>query len=234
MSYYTFCDESGIDGTARYMAIGGVWIHDRVGELSRIRKGLDDCKWMHGISAEMKWGKVSQDKLAAYKAFVDEFFGAATAMDFRCIIVDKHVLNYRKFHNNNKELGFYKFYFLLLSRNLSKGSDYYIYTDDKSNRRRNRLGELQTVVNNWANREMKCWPVKTIEPRESHQDVIIQMVDVLLGAVSSRWNNAANVNRNVTKDELAGYIAKKAGLPDLKRATTRMRRPLNIWVWQSK
>lgn len=67
----------------------------------------------HGLNSELKWSKVSHKRLAAYRAVVEWFFAAST-LRYRVIIVDQTRIDFEKYHSNDRELGFYKFYFQML------------------------------------------------------------------------------------------------------------------------
>ena len=57
----------------------------------------------------MKWGKVSKGMLHICKQYADIFF-AHPGAEFRCLVVDTHKIDYRAFHDNDREAAFFKFY----------------------------------------------------------------------------------------------------------------------------
>lgn len=129
------------------------------------------------------------------------------------------------------ELGFYKFYFLLLSRRILPRNEYHIYLDERSsNRDGRRLGDLKDCVNGWCarNRTGGIWPVRTLEPRDSKTDDLIQLGDVILGAVGRRCNS---VTGSESKDTLTAHVEARVGRP-LDRGTTGDVRPFNVWRWR--
>ncbi len=79
---------------------------------------------------EFKWEKVSQTKLEVYKEFVDIFF-AHTPAEFRCLVVDKRKIDYKAYHQGNRETAFYEFYFQAISRNLKLTDEYMVFTDSR-------------------------------------------------------------------------------------------------------
>lgn len=85
--FTVYCDESRHDGSPRnpYLAIGGLWVPTKdKAALTRKLRGLCQAQ---GLGAEMKWSKVSEKKLSAYRAIVDFFF--AEEMSFRAILVEQ-------------------------------------------------------------------------------------------------------------------------------------------------
>ena len=68
---------------------------------------------MHKFPHELKWAKVHYKYIPFYKGLIDYFLSCAD-MSFRCIIVDKTKVKLEEFHDNDEELAFFKFYYLLL------------------------------------------------------------------------------------------------------------------------
>jgi hypothetical protein len=223
--YNIYCDEASISA-ARYMLIGGLWVPWEREDV--LRQELNCVRQEYNLRAEMKWTKVSAAKLAAYKSFVDAFL-ATDGVQFRCIVVDTHILDHDTFNKGDEELGFYKFYFQLVSRNLIPGNLYWLYTDARSNRKPYRLAVLKLTVNRWCKREKKVDPLRNVEPRRSDQEDCIQLADVLLGAVSYHWNGHSE---SPAKVDLAAHIAAQHGYPHLAVATPRLGARFNIWHWQ--
>ncbi len=111
---HVYADESCTHGE-RYMLIGGLWIPAT--DEPNLRADIAQVRASTAMTAEFKWKKVSRTKLPAYQDFVSTFFQQCTA-SFHCIIVDVTTLDYGTFARGDAELGFYKFYFQLISRKL--------------------------------------------------------------------------------------------------------------------
>ena len=218
MKVNIYCDESR-QSQSRYMLIGGIWIPQAIESVV-----VHDClsfRQATGMTRELKWTKVSRAKLAEYKQFVDIFF-AYPDVHLRCIVIDTHKLDYHTYHQGGRELGFYKFYYLLLSRNIKRGNTYYIYTDVRQNRESHRLTDLKTYINQY----MRGSIVKAVEARSSKVSNPIQMADILIGAVGYQLEG---YDTSPVKVEMARYIAQKAGLTDLTKATPKSRKDFNLW-----
>jgi hypothetical protein len=99
--YSLYCDESNIHN-ARYMLIGGLWIPQQY-EME-LREGLSKVRHDFNMTAEFKWTKVSNSKLAGYYAWVDCFFRNKNIV--RSIVIDTNLLDYRAFHKNDQNLAF--------------------------------------------------------------------------------------------------------------------------------
>lgn len=223
--YNIFCDEAAIN-SARYMLIGGLWMPWEAEEPARARLAQvrADCN----LTAEMKWVKVSQGKLEAYKSFVDVFW-QVPEISFKCIVVDTHELDYRIFHKNDKELGFYKFYFQLISRNLAADHLYWLYTDERRNRKANRLDTLKVITNRWWMKRGGVESLQKVEPRQSHAEDFIQLADLLLGAFAYAWNER---KESPAKLAFCSHISARLGWRTLRAATSPRALKVNVWKWQ--
>lgn len=224
---HIFMDESSLyDG--QYMVIGGIWIPDALVEEARIV--MKDIRYRYGVKWEFKWRTLSAVKIGAFKDVIDYFF-AMHALTYRCIVIDKHIVDYATYHDNDKELGFYKFYYFLISRNLNPCIDYHAFLDNRHNKRANRLSDLKSRVNYWCNNQYFCDHdiLRAVEPRDSKDDELIQMADIFTGAVAGKWNNSFT---STAKSEICDYIAKKIRKPTLRVSCARNEFKFNIWQWK--
>ncbi|MEW6717259.1 MAG: DUF3800 domain-containing protein [Chloroflexota bacterium] len=225
MRYNLYCDESSIS-SARYMLIGGLWVPWETE--ATLKAMLSAVRATRKLRAEMKWTKVSHKMLPAYRDFVDMFFSEDT-LSFKCIVLDTHVLDHQTYHRGDKELGFYKFYFQVVSRNLLAGNLYWLYTDERKNRKPYRLEVLKLTVNRWWNKQAGVQPLRAVEPRRSHDEDILQLADILLGAIAYAWNGRRN---SPAKLALIEHIAHRLGWPTLRLATRPTAPKVNIWKWE--
>jgi hypothetical protein len=225
MRYNLYCDEASTTG-ARYMLIGGLWVPWETEPA--VRSALSEVRARHNLLAEMKWTKVSQTMLPAYKDFVDVFF-AEPALAFKCIVLDTRILDYETFHRGDEELGFYKFYFQLVSRNLTPGNLYWLFTDERKNRKPYRLAVLKLTVNRWWKKRADVEPLHNVEPRRSHGEDLIQLTDILLGATAYAWNERMGSRAKLS---LIAHIAQRLGWPTLRVATRPTAPKVNIWKWR--
>lgn len=227
----TYCDESR-QRQHKYMLIGSLWI----GEAAR-----DDyarrCAEFRGrpgyADACLKWTKVSNRKLQAYKELMDLFFAADVR--FKCILVESSKVDYARFHHGDKELGFYKFYYLLVSRTVAFNEDYVIVTHRLSTRERTRLRDLQSAINNWCNLKAgrTVFPIRSIDAATAHGCDALQLVDVLMGAIGYQWNACdTKPDASAAKKELCAYIAAKLGRRSLQYASGPGERKVNVWKWE--
>jgi len=126
------------------------------------------------------------------------------------------------FHKNDRELGFYKFYYQLLQHWIFEFNSYNIFCDVKSNRDPQRLHELKRVLNN----SNLSSGISTVQSLPSKQVVLIQLSDLLLGAASSRLNGT--INSGSAKEKIVRRIETNLGVARLS-PTYRAAKKFNIF-----
>ena len=204
MEYVVYCDESRHDGADhnRYMAIGSLWLpRDTKEQLTREFRELRESV---GLKGEIKWSKVSAKKMAAYQQVVDFFFDKPD-LRFRVIVVDQTKVDVAKFHGNDRELGFYKFYFELLEKWIEANNRYLVLLDFKRNKGANRYSKLRRVLENKS--KGKAW-IDDLTVIDSHESPLAQLCDVLTGSVAATW---CGLQPEGAKEKLSAYIAQKRG-----------------------
>ena len=119
MKFEIYCDESQPDvfwskssHKAKYLLLGSVWIPAE--RKNEIKKSVHDLKLQYSFSGEIQWKKVSTRYLDFYKKLIDLFIDYGDNIRFRCIVVEGDKVNMVKFHQNDQELGFYKFYYQMI------------------------------------------------------------------------------------------------------------------------
>lgn len=187
MKFEVYCDEANPDvitsqkPKARFLMIGSLWLPSDLRQEIKCRiKGL---RARHGVWGEIKWTKVSPSQIDFYTELVDLFISYGDNLRFRCIAVDRTQLDL-SLHDNDGELGFYKFYYQMIHHWILDFNEYTIFCDAKSNRDIRRLPVLQRCLSK-ANLSSCIGGVQFLPSKEV---VLIQMTDLLLGAASSRIN----------------------------------------------
>lgn len=104
------------------MLIGGLWVDNSHIEFMKSR--IMDIRKTFSWSHEYKWKRLAKANIEQYKLLVDVFFESEAA--FHCIVIDNNRLDHKHWNDGDSELGFYKFYYTLLSNKLRPGNDYYI------------------------------------------------------------------------------------------------------------
>lgn len=204
MEYVVYCDESRHDHSAMnpYMAIGGMWLPRSLKE--SLTKEFRKLRTEVGLKGEVKWSKVSAKKLDAYQKLVDFFFDQED-LKFRVILVEQSKVDVKKFHGNDRELGFYKFYFEMLEKWLLPGDRYLILLDFKKNKGADRYTTLRRALENSA--KGKAW-IDDLTVIDSHQSPLAQISDLLTGATAAHW---CGINPDSPKAKLVHYIGQRRG-----------------------
>lgn len=209
MKFDVYCDESRPEllTTTRaidhqFSLLGSLWLpFDQREEVKRKIKSL---RSEYNVWGELKWTKVSEAKLEFYEDLLDMFF-AEEAVSFRVIAINSSHLNIQRHHNNDPELGYYKFYYQLLIHRLAAGDEYSIFLDRRNNRLPNRLLKLKLVLS----RGKPKATVSNLQAISSHESDLLQLCDILLGLTQSRLNSS---NRgSVAKGKLLSHVEDKLG-----------------------
>lgn len=190
MKFDVYCDESHPDllGSKRspfqVLVIGSLWLAKQ--DRNCFKQMVHDLRNKHKVGGEFKWQKVSPSRLAFYNALIDWFFEQGDNLRFRCIAVERQKVNLLKYHDSDQELGFYKFYYQMLHHWILDCNEYAVFCDFKCNREPDRLHVLERCLKT-TNLSSHISSVQSIRSKES---VLVQLADVLTGAVASKLNNA--------------------------------------------
>lgn len=188
MNFDIYCDESRPDllssknSTSKFMVIGSLWL--KTDNRIAYKDDIHDLRNKHLIGGEFKWQKASPSKLPFYLELVDWFCKQGDNLRFRCIAVEHDKVNLLHYHDNDQELGFYKFYYQLLHHWILDFNEYAVFCDFKSNRRRDRLHVLKRCLER-SNLSSSIINVQAVRSRES---VLTQLTDVLTGVAAARLN----------------------------------------------
>jgi hypothetical protein len=232
---HIYCDESST--AERYMLFGGVITTEtNAGDLSEV---IDRWRTKHGMHRELKWGKVSRQKLPAYCSLIDLFAEHARQgfLHFNVIVFDTHQIDYKTYHQGRKELGFYRFYyrFVLYKFGIYAHDASYsmrVFLDERSELDAKRLEVMQIVLNRGIRKRygLNTDVVRSVEAQQSHQSNLMQLADVIMGAVGFHCNGLhRRLNASPARRALAAHIAERAGLRELSSNTNPRRADFGIW-----
>ena len=228
MEYNIYCDESCHleHDNQRYMVLGGIICEKNNRKI--IKNELISIKRRNNIkeNAEIKWNKVSPSKLDYYKELVDYFFNSEM-LRFRAMIIDKTQINHEKFNQTHDDW-YYKMYYELL-KNLAEPKDNnYIYLDIKDTKSARKV----EIVKDYLNMRMKEFeyePIKHIQSINSQESPILQLADLLIGAIG--YKNREMFNEKLSsnaKTELMEYIIEKSGY-SLVKSTLLSEKKFNLF-----
>ncbi|MBI1185251.1 DUF3800 domain-containing protein [bacterium] len=235
-----YCDESCHleNDKEKVMALGAV--HCPASKKSEIFQRLSELKKKHNLIPknkknpndnrtyyELKWNKVSLAKINYFKDVIDYFF-ADDDLHFRVLLVpDKSKLDYEKF-NHTHDTFYYKMYFSMLKVILNPEKAHHIYIDIKDSRSREKVHKLEDVLRN-DKYDYAKEIIKKVQQVRSHEVELIQLADLLTGAVSY-------VNRGLTdskaKNILIDHIKHRSKY-SLTKSTLIREQKFNIFLWES-
>jgi hypothetical protein len=193
-----YCDESATHGSGGFYF--GALICSPVRAMI-LREGLKKVRVNNNCKREMKWTKVSQKMLSAYKAFVDVFFDDPFAY-FRILNVIRDV-TWRDWAPN-EEQRFFKSYYVFLRRTMRPLCRYGVYLDYKPGKPY-QWDKLHFAINAAARRdyELRQKHIHTLKAINSKQEDLLQLADLLLGATNSSATASAKV-------ELATHVRRRS------------------------
>lgn len=184
-TYNVYCDESCHLEKDRQtaMVLGALWCP--LAKVKEIGKTIHALKTKHGMGQafEAKWTKVSPAKIQMYTDLIDYFFDESD-LHFRALVVpDKTLLRHDEFEQDH-DTWYYKMYFDMLKVILDPRDHYRIYVDIKDTRSGKKIEQLQKVLcNNLYDFSREI--IERVQPVRSHEIELLQLADILIGAVSS-------------------------------------------------
>jgi len=225
-----FADESCVTGH-RYMVLGGIIVeYEQSDEChSHIRR----LKEQMGLRHELKWEYVATKNVARYQKIVDLYFDltAADMLHFHALVIDTSLLDHWRFNQGDGEIGFSKFVFQLLlkfSRVYGRSIKFDAYLDSRVTR--HPLGPVRDMLNFQASKKygMDHFPYRRLHFLDSKQSAMIQLTDILVGAIGYCTNGKDNPSISIPKSALAKHICMRAGLRSLALQTPATGR-FTIW-----
>lgn len=227
---HIYCDESchlENDGM-KAMVLGALWCPaEQRKSLTRKIKAL---KAAHGLAPnfEIKWVKVSPGKLPFYQALLDLFFEEA-GLNFRGVVMpEKHKLDHARFRQSHDEF-YYKQWYTLLNRLIHPEKHYRIFLDMKDTQGRKKVAKLHDVLCN-AKYDFDRNIIKSIEQVQSHDVLLLQLADLLIGALSYVHRS---LHGSPAKQALVAHIRHRSGLT-LEQSSLLRAEKFNLFIWEAQ
>lgn len=227
-TYNIYCDESchlENDGQP-LMVLGAVWCAlDKVREVAG---RLKEIKRNNGLDPrfEVKWTKVSPGKRDAYLDLIDYFFDDDD-LHFRGLIAPKKKLDHGAFQQTHDDW-YYKMYFDMLKILFEPHSRYRVYVDIKDTRGGEKIAKLHDVLcNNMYDFSRSI--IERIQLMHSHEFEILQLTDLLVGAVSYANRNEP---KNQGKVAIVERIRERSGY-SLTKTTLIRENKVNLFHWEA-
>lgn len=185
-TFNIYCDEScHIEHDhKKFMFLGSV--SSAYNQVKLHTENINELKKKHHFYAEIKWSKVSKSKLRFYLDLVDYFF--ATDLQFRTVGVEKAKINNDAFNQDYDDF-YYKMYYYLLNHNLNSLYKYNVYLDIKDTLSAYKVNKLKVILNT------KFGVFRNVQNIRSHESIIMQLADFLMGAISYLHNDEKKINK---------------------------------------
>jgi hypothetical protein len=186
-TYECYTDESGISKPNRYMVIGGIILKQAFAK--DFEKKINDYRNDNNMHAELKWKKVSIQKIGEYINFVNLISGCKEYVHYKCLVVDQSKLKHKKYNEGDQIIGYYKFLYQLVihcfGRYFENGDKCYLRIDQRYVNYS--LDEFKTILNSGLRKKypsIKSNVIMSVEPRNSKLCNMIQVADILTGGIS--------------------------------------------------
>jgi hypothetical protein len=222
--YNIYCDESSVENPSKYFVIGAIFIPRDQKDV--ISQQIKDLKQECLFKREIKWKKVTDRFVFFYQKIID-YFASNIDLEFKCIVVDKKKVDLR-FHGNDNELMFYKFYYQLLRHKFRNNSQYYIFTDIKTRSFKPRFKQLREFLIRFSQEKNINVNIKHMQEYNSEEIILLQLSDFLTGLAAFANNNKL---RNSAKGKLINYLETKLGV-NLQKGTGLYFEKFNIFKWE--
>jgi len=231
-----YADESSIVQD-RYTVVSGTVV--RSDRLKFVLNGIDRLRKKHQMFAELKWSKVSNQKVEAYTEFVDFFFDMAAKgyLAFRATTFDNHKWDHRKYNENDPDIGLSKLYYQMLLHQIvgQYGDLASLYVCLDRRRSSTSLNDLQRILNAGAAKEygLDFGPVRVLVSRDSKKSDMIQLNDIILGAVAAYKNQKhRNNGTRAAKRDLAIHVSQQSST--LQRYSSVGQTAFSIWNFRAR
>jgi hypothetical protein len=224
-----YCDESCHleHDHSKVMVLGAIWAE--TGAAAKASKRLIELKKRHGLrpTFDLKWVAVAPKKRNFFIDVVDYFFDNSNLM-FRCVVIpDKSILDHKS-HDQTHDDWYYKMLFLLLKQIFTRANCYHVFLDIKDTRSAQKVKKLHEVIAN-SMLDFDSSIVRNVQQVRSHEVQLLQMADLLLGAVG--YANRG-LKTSETKLAVVQRIRERSGFTLLK-TTLPTERKFNVLSWTS-
>lgn len=158
-------------------------------EKERICTEIRNIKLKHKLSTwtEIKWTGVSPSKYPFYEDLI-QYFINEDALHFRVVIMkDKANLNHDKYNGGSHDLWYYKAYYYLLNELIHPHDEFNIFIDIKDTCGGPKVSKLKEILCN-KNHDFRGQVIKGIYQIRSHESEILEMDDLLMGAIGYYHN----------------------------------------------
>lgn len=223
-----------------YMVIGAITCDQETDK--EIRNAIKSFNLSIEKTSEYHFSKIRKPRTVQhYKSYCDIFFdfynqkreykcGLSTPRIYRricfdALVIEHSKIDHQRFSYGDSQLGFFKFYHTLLchitKKHYCSTKSFLVTIDDITLKRPTTLTDLHTrlLFSLVQFSEINLFngncitPIQPIQPQDSKVDTLLQMADVMVGAVAFAWNRSAELSSSPinAKREVVQHIESKLG-----------------------
>ncbi len=229
MEYNIYCDESCHlkSNDSNIMLIGAIYCP--TSKVKKINEYVEHLKENYNFSnkIELKWNKVDKKTEKLYLDIINYFFNS-DYLKFRVIVIDKTKLNHEKYNQTENDF-YHKAYYEMLKYIITPENSYNIYPDIKDT---NSYYYHQIMLNflRFKMDDTNKKTIKKVQPIRSYEAPILQINDILIGALSYYYRHLDN---NKTKLNIINDI-QKFYTNSFDKTSYYSNTKFNIFIWKSK
>ncbi|WP_319370586.1 DUF3800 domain-containing protein [uncultured Ilyobacter sp.] len=224
-----YCDESCHlpNDKINSMVLGAVYCNEKYKR--EIFNDIRIIKEKHNLSPyfEIKWTKVSIGKIEFYLELLDYFF-KKESLNFRGLVAKgKNSLNHEEYNDGDYDTWYYKMYYYLLNYILNLNENHRIFIDIKDTNGGDRTNELHNILCNYMhdkNREI----IHDIRQIHSCESEILQLTDLIIGAISYYQRGLNTINPNGGKSLIVNRLKELSG-SSLNEKNQSLK--FNLFIW---
>lgn len=218
--FVIYCDESETKGAIYSNFYGGALI--RAEDITQVIARLEQKKQQLNLFQEVKWQKVTSPYLQKYVEFMNEFFDLIKEDKIKIRIMFTHnrfqPQNLEEYHREHEYfILYYQFikhaFGLRYSNSENSPVTVRIFFDNLPNTRekREQFKDFVFGINRWPEFQKANIQILREQLAEvaSHNHVVLQCLDIVIGAMQFRLNNKHIVKLSATKRRGKRTIAKE-------------------------
>ena len=198
--------------------------------MKRTRNLVDNIRLLkikHGLSPdfEIKWNRVSPAKLEFYLDLI-KYYLNEDDLRFRGLLVQDKLKFHRNDHDQSNGDWYFKLYDTLLQFILNPRNQYCIYMDMKNRYEGRRIKKIHDVLATGMN-DLQHNCVKRVQIIQSQENELLQIADLLLGALTYANRNLVSSSAKV---EIVRLLRMNLGSEILSNTSTDSATKFNLLV----
>jgi hypothetical protein len=150
-----FADESGVS-QERFTVVGGICVHRKL--IPAVHEAIREYREVNNMQAELKWTRISNQKLSEYEKLVEYFFAlnSTNKAHFYAIVFDAHKWNHARYNQGDADIGLSKLYYQValqkFIKNCGSAGTCAICVDHRNSS--TKLEDLRRMLNSAAKRDL--------------------------------------------------------------------------------